>query len=430
MQTLHNWAKNLSFQAQSLTAPSDFSHLKQWVRERGEQREKVRVVGAMHSFSPLVVNNQHLLSLRHLRGLSDVDHNHNQVDVWAGTTIAELNHALERYGLALENMGDIDSQSLAGAICTGTHGTGISLQSLANQVTELSLLNSKGEHLTCSLTQYPDIFRAAQVSLGCLGVLTRFRWQAQPAYNLLAKRTTVALETCLDTLAQRIQAHRHFEFFWFPYSDNVQCKTLDITTNSSNLSIQHLWKDWLLENGGLWFLSEACTLFPQRTAEFTKWSSHFATEEQRIGKSYQVFPTPRHVRFMEMEYAIPIDQGVDCLRELRAYFRSHSEPTSFPLEYRTVAADEIWLSPFYHQASAVIAIHAYPRMPWHQLFSDCEAIFRNHSGRPHWGKWHTCSHRYLETVYPKWKDFLKVRKQLDPDGIFLNDYLHHLLGIA
>jgi FAD-linked oxidoreductase len=359
--------------------------------------------------------------------VESVDEGAREATVWAGTSLRELGLQLAARGLAMENLGDINKQSLGGALGTGTHGTGIGFGLLSTQALALTLITARGDEVECSAEREPGVFRAAQVSLGALGVVTKVRLRLLPAYRLKLTRRNLSLEECLAGLDAARTRHRHYEFFWFPHSDRVMTKAMDLTDEPPRGVGAGRWlNEMVMENALFGAVSRACRMKPSLCAPVSRLSAKLASEGVMAGASHDLFATPRLVRFQEMEYAVPLERGPDCLRELGAFITQERLPVHFPVEYRFARGDDIPLSPAYGADRAFIAVHQYRGMPLQPYFAGAEAIFRNHGGRPHWGKLHTRTAATLKDLYPRWEDFQRVRQQLDPDGRFLNPYLRRL----
>lgn len=428
-KTWSNWAGEVRCTPEKIVKPTSIDALINVVHETAARGGKLRVAGSGHSFSPVAATDHTMVSLAGLQGVAEVDRGSRQATVLAGTPINKLGDMLAVHGLALQNQGDIDAQAIAGALSTGTHGTGIGYGCLSTQAAALTLVTATGELLYCSPTREPEIFKAAQVSLGMLGVLARVRLQLEQAYVLRDVRRNLAFETCLAEFEDNCRRHRHYEFWWFPYSDLAATKSLDVVADAKPRSrIKRLLVDKVLETGVFWAISEAVKRVPQASAPVARFSSKMMSEGEFADYSHRVFPSPRDVRFNEMEYAVPVERGVECLRELRAFIEGRKIRVHFPIEFRAVAADDIWLSPFYQRASAVISVHMYVGMPYKTYFDGCEAIFRNHHGRPHWGKMHSLTARELRDMYPMWDRFHAVRRQLDPNRVFMSEYLTRVFG--
>jgi FAD-linked oxidoreductase len=387
----------------------------------------VRVVGSGHSFTPLVQTDDVLMSLDGVQGIESIDKERGTATVLGGTWLRSLGNALLEQGLAQENLGDIDEQSIAGAISTGTHGTGIRFGSIATQVEGLTLVTAAGELLECSPEQNPDVFKAAQVSLGALGVIAKVTLRVVPAQRLHYVSHRERLDNCLANLERYKQENSHFEFFWFPYSDWVQAKFLNETEAQANAG--GFWSNFnqvVLENGLFGLLSECSRLMPGTAKTISQISASGITSVDEVDYSHRVYATPRAVRFQEMEYNIPAALAPNVLREIQNCINRKQFAVNFPVECRFVHSDDIWLSPAYERESCYLAVHMYKGMPFQSYFQNIEAIFRRYQGRPHWGKMHTRTAEELAQLYPHWHDFRRVRATLDPHGIFLNEYLRKL----
>lgn len=390
-----NWSGSVTC-APILASPAGEAELAHLLRST---TGTLRVTGSGHSFTPLCEAGNLLLALDALQGLIAADPATQQATVWAGTKLHQLGAPLRAEGLALANMGDIDRQSLAGAISTGTHGTGHTLGNLASQVTALRLLTPAGDIVECSATVEPQIFHAAQLSLGVLGLITQITLQCVPAYKLYERTWVVPYADCMALLPDLIAHNRHFEFFWSPGEDACAAKSLNPT--------------------GL----EAP---PDITPPYAWGRLQRYVGPARVDWSDRIFPSVRNLRFNETEFSLPAAAGPHCMAEIRDLMRTRFPDVVWPVEYRTVAADPIWLSPHHGRASVTISVHQAAELPYAEFFAAVEAVFRNHGGRPHWGKLHTHTRRDLAALYPAWDDFLTVRAHLDPQGRMLNPYLRTL----
>jgi len=348
-------------------------------------------VGTGHSFVPLCATNDLLISLDNLQGLLSASTVDQTATFWAGTKLHAVGDPLWEEGLAMANMGDIDRQSIGGAIGTGTHGTGPTLGNISTQIAALRLLMATGDLVDCSPTQEPEIFRAAQLSLGALGIITQVTLHCLPAYELHEQTWVAPFDQCVAALDQHIAATRHFEFFWVPGEDVCAMKALDPVAPGVTGGEAALSKDPVVVPS---------TLSP-RLARYV--------QSPRTDRAYRIFPSVRDRKFNESEFALPAASGLECLHEIRALMQRRYQDIAWPIEYRTVAADKIPLSPAYGRESVTISVHQAANLPYQPFFADVEAIFRNHRGRPHWGKIHTHRARDLEATYPKWAAFQAVR---------------------
>ncbi len=404
-QAWSNWVGSVTCSPQRIATPSSESEIVELVRLAKRERLGIRVVGTGHSFVPLCASDGILISLDGLQGL--VRSSAAEATFWAGSKIHQMGDPLWNLGLAMANMGDIDRQAIAGAVSTGTHGTGRTLGSISTQVTELRIVLASGEVIDCSATNQPKLFKAAQVSLGALGVITQVTLRCPPAYHLHERTWIATFDDCVEELEQQIASNRHFEFFWSPGEDACAMKAL----NPVDLSEQE---------------ASQVPIVHGMTSEVSGRLARYVKDE-RIDRSYRIFPSERILKFNEMEFALPAANGPDCLREIRQLMQRKHSDVLWPIEYRTLAADDIWLSPAYGRQTVTISVHQAAELAHQSFFTDAEAIFHNHQGRPHWGKLHDHTADDLCRLYPQWERFLEVRQQLDPEGMLRNSYLEKLL---
>jgi FAD-linked oxidoreductase len=389
---------------------------------------RVRVAGSGHSYSPLVSTDGTLISLERLRGVIAVDAARGEATVWAGTRLRDLGDPLWAAGVAMENLGDTHAQALAGAIATATHGTGIDLGSVSTQVVGLTLVTAAGRIVECSEEHEPELFRAARVGLGCLGVVTRVRLRVLPAYHLRMQTRAEDLETVLGELERRLN-RRHFEFWYWPDTERVVSRTSDVADGPPTESaLMRFLQQVVVENGGLLALSVIARAVPAWADEISGVLARLGAARDKVDRAYRVLATPRLVKLVEMEYSVPAASGPDCLREVKAWLDASDVPVSFPIEYRYVAADEDPLSPHQGRASAMIDLQQFAGMPYQEYFAAGEAIFERYGGRPHWGKLHSRSAEELRELYPRWDEFAAARRRWDPAGVFVNAHLARTLG--
>ena len=422
-----NWSGSVQSEPQQVVKPRNIDELAHLVKGYGRDGRHVRVVGAGHSFTPLVQADDVLMSLDEMQGIESMNTAAGRATLLGGTRLKLLGDALFEQGMAQENLGDIDVQSIAGAISTGTHGTGVCFGTLSTQVEGITLVTAAGEIVECSNESNPDIFKAAQVSLGTLGIIAKVTLRVVPAKRLHYQGYRKKLSDCLANLEQYKQENSHFEFFWLPYTDGVQAKFMNETIDPPSKS--NLWADFnkiVLENGVYWLLSEFCRLFPSFCKTVCRISALSIANIDEINYSHRLFATPRLVRFQEMEYNIPAEHMNAVINEIQQCIQQYQFRVHFPVECRFVRADDIWLSPAYRRDSAYIAVHMYRGMPYQSYFRGIEEIFKRYEGRPHWGKMHTRTAAELSALYPRWYDFRRIRTALDPQGMFLNGYLRAL----
>lgn len=426
MTVVKNWAGTLTFTPTEIHSPQSEAEVSAIIKACRTHGRTLRVIGSGHSFTPLIEADV-LVSLDKLAGLVDVDAATCRVTVWAGTKIKALGKLLAAHGLAQPNLGDIDVQSIAGAIGTGTHGSGVGLGSLSTQVTALRLATASGEVLNCSETENREIFKAAQVSFGALGVITQITLQCVPAYTLHYRWQKLALSECLAKLATHQQDNRNFEFFWIPHTEATLAKFMNITARTARAKgMLRRFQETVLENGVLWLLSAFARGFPSQCKRVARLIGALISSGEDVTASHETFATVRVVKFVEMEYNIPIESFTACLQEIKQLITREDIRVHFPVECRFVRGDDITLSPAHGRDSAYIAVHMFEGMPYEAYFDAVEAIFRRYGGRPHWGKLHKLGHAELSRLYPLWDDFWAVQKQLDPTGMFLNAHLRRI----
>lgn len=432
--TWRNWSGALSCAPAATVRAHDETAIERAVaaaREGGHG--PIRVPGTGHSFTPIVITDGTMIDIDGHAGVMAADAGTGLVRVRAGTKICDLGGPLLDAGLALANQGDINRQSIAGAISTGTHGTGPTLGCLSTQVAGFRLATAGAGILECSADQHTDVFDAGRVSLGTLGVLTEFTIQCVEAYALKETGGRMAASDMFSRIGDLVAGNRHFEFFWFPFADEVLVKFLNPTDEpprpprEGGGSVEHYAMVAACELSRVApFLRGPLQRFLTSQAGGRYMTTGEFAEKGKVRHAYQAFPSDREVRFNEMEYALPAEKGPDCVQEVAEHMRKRGGNFIFPIEYRTVRGDDIWLSPFYGRDSVTIAVHQYAKQPYRRLFDGIEAIFRSYGGRPHWGKLHTLTARELAPLYPRWDDFQAVRRRLDPDGLFLTPYLRRL----
>jgi FAD-linked oxidoreductase len=432
MTTWTNWAGNQTSHPVEVATPRRPDEVSAAILRAGARGIPVKAVGAGHSFTAVAATDGLQLRLDALTGITRVDRERRRVRVLAGTPLHVLNPALHALGLALPNLGDIDRQSLAGAISTGTHGTGIRSQGIAAAVSGLVLALADGSLLECSADVEPRVFQAARVGLGALGVITEVELQCVPAFRLHAKEFGADLLEVLERVQDDVEAHDHVDMHWFPLTDRVLVKHNDRVADDHQGTPLPRWRalldDELLSNRLFEVTNRAASAAPAIVPRLNAVSARLLGAREYTDDSWRVFVAERKVRFRESEYAVPRAAVADVVMEVRAWLDRHRAPLTFPLEIRFTGADDIWLSTAYQRENAYVAIHQYHRMDDHGAFAAFEAIVAEHAGRPHWGKLHTLGAEELRAVYPRFDDFLEVRYQLDPGRRFTNPYLDHVLG--
>ena len=430
MPTWKNWAGNQIAHPLSIEKPRSDEELLATVVSARERGETVKVVGSGHSFTSIALTQGRLVSLENMSGIVGVDTDAQRVTVKAGTTLADLNVLLDQHGLALANLGDITYQTVAGAVSTGTHGTGRHLTGLAGQITGMRIVNGLGQITDTDETQNTEILRLGRVGLGALGAITQVTLQAVPAFRLRAVETPMRVDQLLEEIDTHVDTNDHFEFFWVPHTGWALTKRNNRTED--DVSPQPVVRHWidkvLIENYGFGAVCAVGRMRPKWIPRLAKALPSSGGREY-VDTSYKVFASTRLVKFYEMEYSIPRSHVVDALNEVRSMVDSNGHLLNFPVEVRFTKADDMALSTSYGRDSAYIAVHIYKGMDYQPYFRDVEAIMRTHEGRPHWGKLHFRTAPDLAPAYPLFDEFLQLRKRLDPNRVFANEYTDRVLGV-
>ena len=430
--TWSNWAGNVTATPARYVEPHSVDQVVDAVQQAARRAERIRVVGAGHSFTPLCATDGTLLRLANLSGIITVDRARQRVRVAAGTALHALNPDLEALGLALPNLGDIDRQGIAGAIATGTHGTGIRHQGIASAVVGLTLVLADGSVVAVDDSHDAELFHAARVGLGAFGIVTEVELQCVPAFRLRALESPGRLDEVLDGYEQLVREFDHVDFHWFPHTDRVLLKRNSRVATDDPGQPQPAWREWLdeqlLSNTVYEGLNRVASARPRIVSRLNRLSSRVLGAKEYTDTSWKVFCTSRDVRFRESEYAVPRASLPAVISALRTWIDTHDVALPFPVEVRSTGADDVWLSTAYERENAYVAVHQYHRMDDGGVFAAFEAIVREHEGRPHWGKLHTLGAEDLSQLYPRFGDAQRVRDRVDPDRRFTNEHLTHILG--
>lgn len=425
---MKNWAGNVSFQPLKSFMPKNLEEIQEIVKEARKENKSVRLMGSGHSWTGLIESQEYFVQLDALQGIISTDKKNQTITAHAGTKLAHFGPKAHAEGLALPNQGDIDKQSLAGALSTGTHGTGINLQSMSNQIKELKLITAKGEVLTINEKSDADLFQAARLSLGSLGIITELTLNLVPAFKLKSMTFPETMKLAMEQYEERLKNHRHLEMFYFPVGDWSMIKIMDETQEApTSHGLAQKFNDVVLEN----WLYEQLNRLAVKTKKYQMIDSFmrkFVSHQVKVGQSHKIFPTERTVKFMEMEYNVPLEKFEQVFEEIKRTIRDHKFQTLFPIEIRFVKKDPIWLSPAYERDSAYFAVHTYITEDFRPYFEALQKVFLKHQGRPHWGKWHSLTDNELRHLYPKWENFKNLRRQMDPKGLFLNSHLKSVFG--
>lgn len=380
-----NWSGRHIARPEALAFPRSEEDAAAIVAAATSGGQSLRVAGSGHSHAPLVPSKGVIVDLSGLSGVISTDASALTATVYAGTKIHALGEPLRQAGLGLLNQGDIDRQAIAGAVSTGTHGTGRSLKNFAAAAKSMTMIQASGEVVTASETENQELWQAARLGLGAFGLVTRLELQAREAYRLRDKSWQEDIEPLLERTDELARAHRHFEFFWSPQSDEAFVKTIDETTDAAEYPL--------------------------------------GEEGTRCGWSYEVFPSHRPQLHTEMEYSVPEENGIACFREIRSLIQREFRELYWPVEFRTLAADDVWLSTAFERPSVTLSVHQTIKEDEEPLYRACEEIFLAHGGRPHWGKVHYLDGDQLAAIHPRWEDWWKMRDKVDPTGTFLNEHL-------
>lgn len=424
--TWRNWGDNLYAEPENITAPESEDAI---ARLLESTRGEVRPIGSGHSWSGLVPTDGTMITLDGLMGVISHDPETLQAEVWAGTKLFLLGPMLEQVGQAVMNMSDINYQSLGGAIATSTHGTGRTLGSMSSYVKGLRLLTPGGEIIDCDENANPELLRAGITSLGSLGVITRMRFQNQETHRLHQQEWLTDTDSALEQVEDLARDNQQFELFPLPNCN----RTIVVLTNEADAdAADHIEDDPYAVNqlrdafDGTRWIPGIRDLVYDNLLDLA-----YGDPKHRIGPSYNVLAHPRVVRFAEMEYTVPAEKGVNCLRDVLAAIREKAPQVGFPLEYRYVKGDDSLLGMFSERDGCSISVHQFMDDPgWEAYLAAIEPVFHQYEGRPHWGKWHSLKAKQLQALYPRWDEFHSIRRELDPRGRMLNPYLRNLFGEA
>lgn len=388
-----NWSGSLRFLPRSQVWPATEQAVCAYVADARAHGRKIRVAGSGHSSSPLVETPDILVSMRDHRGLIDYDMSRHRATVGTGTVLHDLGQILHGVGLGMQNLGDVDTQTIGGVIGTGTHGSGRKLQNISATLIGVRAVTGRADVVEWSFEEHPDLINAARVSMGLLGVFTAVRLQLEPTYRLRRREYFARTEDCLAHVDELADAHRNFDFYWYHRRDEVKIRTLNP---------------------------------PERAPLSLPYARCIKDEE---GFSHEIIARERELKFEELEYFLPADAGLECFREVRQrILQRHRKHVGWRVLYRLIARDDAFLSPVHGRDSVAISVHQNASLPYQEYFEDIEFIVRAFDGRPHWGKKHSLQAEQLASLYPRWDDFMRLRRQLDPDGVFLSGPMAQLLG--
>ena len=436
MGTWENWSGLEATTPAVVEEPRDAAAVVAAVQRAREDRTTVKMVGTGHSFTPIAAPGHTMLTPGGMSGILTVDRDAMTVTALAGTPLKVLNAALEGLGLSLHNMGDIAEQTLAGAISTGTHGTGGIAAGLAAQVAGLELVTGTGEVLRATAAEHPDVLDVARVGLGALGILTTVTFRVEPLFLLEAHEQPMSWDEALGSFDEMAATSHHVDMYWFPHTERMLTKRNDrLDADLSEARPLPRWRarldDDLLANTVFGAACAGANHVPAVIPRMNRVLSRALSARTYSDVAHRVFTARRDVVFREMEYAVPRDAGLSALREARRAVEGSDWRISFPVEIRVAPAEDVPLSTAHGRDTMYLAFHTHHRSDWADhtaYFAGMEAIMRAHDGRPHWGKLHTRTAADLAPAYPRFGDFLAMRDRLDPDRVFANDHLRTVLG--
>lgn len=420
-----NWSGNQVSYPAERARPRNIEGLVQLLKETDG---KIRAVGAGHSFSGLVPTNETLLSMARFRGVSNINKETKEVTAGAGTRLAALGDELWENKLGMINMPDINTQALAGAIATSTHGTGQKFGSLSKYVTGLTLVTAAGEVMKCSATENKDVFDAARCNIGSLGIITDITMQMRDSYYLKERSEMLPIDEAFEKMEELRLAKRHFEAFGLPHANFILLIEFDEVSKEESDA-----KQGEAVSGDAYetfrTLADVIDMMPFLRGAVMSIAPRTVGVEERYGPWNEIFGNVRDMRFNEMEYTVPAEDGLTCFREVLNTIKEKDINVIFPIEYRYVGEDDVWLSQFYQRAGASISVHNFHDKPYLPYFAEMEAIFDRYQGRPHWGKVHTKTEQEFAALYPKWEEFKALRQRLDPNRRFINEHLESIFPV-
>ncbi len=424
-----NWAGDQRCAPAVVEDPASEAEIVECVERARDTGRRIRVAGSGHSFTDIACTDGHMLRLGRMDRVLDADPARGLVRVQPGITLARLGEELATRGLAMENQGDIDAQALAGAISTGTHGTGAGFPNLSAQVVGLRLVTGDGFVADVSEERDREAYLAARVGVGSLGVISELTLRCLPIFTLRRVDEPRPLEETLAGLDELVDSNDHFELFAFPYAGTAVTRASERSDRAPEPDSRATWlRETVLENGVLDLACRAGRAAPALVPAINRALMRAVGPAVKMDRSHRVYATRRAVRFTEMEYALPRAAVAVCVERIMDMIERRRLPVGFPIEVRFVAADDAFLSPAHARETAYVAVHMFRGTEFESYFRGVEAIARDYGGRPHWGKRHYQSAATLRELYPEWDSFQEQRAGLDPTGLFGNDYTDRVLG--
>lgn len=430
-----NWSGAVSDESQLSAGPTSETAVKALVIGAGGSGLKVKTVGSGHSFNDIATTDGLRMHFRDYTGLVSVNSETNVATFRAGTPISKIPELLRPHGLALANQGDLAAQTIAGAISTGTHGTGLRFTGLSGAVRSLRMVLADGSILYCDARTHPELFTFGRLGIGALGVILEVGLECVPMFRVAADEEVMPVDDVLDSFVAQAREHDHFSFLWYPHSTTALVKRNrrlregeEAEGYAPQSAFSRFLDEALVQTWGRQVSAAVGTMAPSMVPKVNQFTATLMARKKFTDDSHQVFAQSHKVRFNELEYAVPLADGPEVVREIRALIERHDWRVSFPLEVRVTAADDIPLSPAYERESAYISVHRYVREPHDEYFGEMEAVLHAAGGRPHWGKLHTLGARELSALYPRFDEFVALRDEVDPERVFHNAYLDRVLG--
>ncbi|MEV5539132.1 D-arabinono-1,4-lactone oxidase [Saccharopolyspora shandongensis] len=401
-----NWGGNQTCTAAVFARPRDETEVVAAVRHAIDRGLNVRVAGSGHSFTPVVPTGGMLLDLTRLTGVTATDPSRLRATALAGTTVGDFGAPLWEAGLSLTNQGDIDKQVIAGAIATGTHGSGIDLPSFSAALRRVRLVDGRGEVVEIDEGDARRL-RAAQVAIGSLGVMLEVELAVSAAYHLAEEISYRPWRQIVESWDELIAGHRHFSFFWCPADESADLYQLPAPPDQP--------------------MADHCYVKLYDEAEVDEPAGIVTTEGHRVDRAYRIYPGGFDTPFHEMEYMVPAEHGFEAVSAIRELMRTEHPDQRYPIEVRWTAADEAYLSPNHRRATTVVSVSGAPGTDYWPFLRAVDERLREFRARPHWGKLHFMTRDRMAGLFDEFDAFLDVRREFDPNGTFLNDHLRPLL---
>ena len=424
-----NWAGNQHATSVSMFKPKTEVELQQIVRHTLANGKRIKAVGSGHSFTAIALAEEVLVDLADYGDVIEIDQTKKTITVQSGIQLSKINEVLHQSGLAMQNLGDIAYQTIAGAISTSTHGTGVKFTGIANQITALRIVLADSSVVDCSATSNHELFHCARVGLGALGLISTVTIQVVSVFNLSVVEEPMRVDELLANLDHHVETNDHFEFFWVPHTGWALTKRNNRTTDAAKpmSGLSHWYSKTLMEN---YAFGAVCMMGRAKPSLIPKLAKALPSSgrNEYCDASYKIFASKRIVKFYEMEYAIPREACVEALNRVRRMVKDSGFFLNFPVEVRFTAPDEIPLSTASNRESAYIAVHIYKGMNYVPYFKEVELIMNSYQGRPHWGKLHFQNAQTLAPRYAQWDVFQGVRNLVDPNRLFANRYTETVLG--